>query len=398
MAKAYGSVRSVEKYNRVNGIAEPPKTNEPPKKVKVEASFVIADETVTEVTDEELALLDNIRIKHDPFTVYMQKDLEMYDEFYFSDKEVDNELVKEVRSLRRIYRKYDDYLYACWLRDMYLETIREQYEEEDTTVLKYHKDYQKCTMIPSGVFVPPAPIYSKHAVDYEQVKNGTYSIGNMVSVCSEEDAEAFLQKWIDETGINPNNVQITVDGIMTNRHIINVELSDDELESSRFSGPKSVNVADLDSMQRYMKYWFKKDEEDKDNTRKRVPFPKSEVGMKKLTEIALGLQIMDDYNKSLDKSSNDEDEMVYDESLKKPMTRKEYNRRVSLRLFCDMGDWDIVKIMSQMNIGSKYERRMARHKQKKSNKVKKTTESFFGQFEGDTTDIEELRNYLFAED
>ena len=117
-----------------------------------------------------------------------------------------------------------------------------------------------------------------------------------------------------------------------------------------------------------------------------------------LTEIALGLQIMDDYNKSLDKSSNDEDEMVYDESLKKPMTRKEYNRRVSLRLFCDMGDWDIVKIMSQMNIGSKYERRMARHKQKKSNKVKKTTESFFGQFEGDTTDIEELRNYLFAED
>lgn len=396
MAKAYGSVRSVEKYNRANGIKETPKADEPPKHVKLEASFVIADETVTEVTDEELALLDNIRLRHDPLTVYMQKDLDMYDEFYFSEKEVDNDLIKEVRSLRRIYRKYDDYLYACWLRDRYLETIREQYEEEDTTILR-HKDYQKSTLIPIGTFIPPAPIYSKHAVDYEQVRNGTYSVGNMKSVCSDDDADEFAKKWIEELGINPDDVRITIEGVQTNRHIMNVELEDDELARSRFSGPKSVNVADLDSMQKYMKYWFKKDEETSENTRQKVPFPKSEAGMKKLTEMYLGLQIMEDYNNSLKGSSINEDEMVFDESLKKPMTRKEYNRRVSLRLFCDMGDWDIVKIMSQMNIGSKYERRMARKKAKRSNKVKKDVESFFSMSEGDSTDIEELRNYLFAD-
>ena len=67
-----------------------------------------------------------------------------------------------------------------------------------------------------------------------------------------------------------------------------IELADDELEQSRFSGANSVNIADLDAMQKYMRYWYKKDTKEKELVRGKVPFPKSEEGMRKLTDIALG--------------------------------------------------------------------------------------------------------------
>lgn len=395
MAKiAYGSIRSVNKYNKANGIVTEKKEEAPSKKVKpLEGAFVIADETVTAVSQEELDLLDNIVLKHDPHTVYMRSDIDAYDQLYFTDNsEITNDLLKEVRSLRRVYRNYRQYLNAMWLREVYLDSLEDQFGSEDRTIMKYKRD-KKIVSVPPGTFIPPVPVYSRHASDWNEVKNGTFSLSETMMQEDEDAALEVIDGWKKSIDIDPDSIKFVTD-VQTDRRVMNIELADDELEQSRFSGANSVNIADLDAMQKYMRYWYKKDTKEKELVRGKVPFPKSEEGMRKLTDIALGMQILESY---YNKSSEDENEMVYDEKLKKPMTLAEYNRRCSLRTLCELGNWDITKLMSQMNVGSKYERKMAQRKNARSNKISKKVNNFFGDLEGDAAvDVDELRNYLFG--
>lgn len=394
---AYGSVTSVYNYNKANGIKTPTKEPERPKSnVKpTEGAFIIADEEVTTVSQDELDLLDNIILKNNPHEVYMRRDIEAYDQLYFVDNnELSNELLKEVRGLRRIYRDYRQYLYACWLRDVYLDSLEDQFSSNDKTVMKY-KEGRKIIRIPPGTFIPPVPIYSRHAADWDQVQKGTFSISNTVMMADEDAALEFMEKFRKELDIDVHDIGTTT-GIQTDRRVMKVEVDDDELAESQYSGPNSVNVSDLDSMQKYMRYWFKKDEAEKEETREKVPFPKSQEGMRRLTEMAIGMQILEGYaNRN---SKEDGNQMIYDEVLKKSMTLSEYNKRTSLRTVCEYGGWDIVKIMQQLNIGSKYERKIAQKKNRRSNKVRKQARDFFRTFEGENvTDVEELRDYFFGQ-
>ena len=398
MKMAYGSVQSVDKFNKANGIVKP--VEAPAKKnnsVKPsEGAFVIADETVTEVTEDELALLDNIILKNDPNLVYMRSDIEAYDSLYFTDNsDIANELLKEVRGLRRVYRNYRQYLYACYLRDKYLDSLEQQFHTDDDTIMRF-KDTRRVVNLPPGTFIPPVPIYSRHAEDWDKVKNGTFSVSNIIMQADEDAALEAFDRF--RSSIDVSDMQF-VTGVMTDRRIMNSELADNELENSRFSNAtKSVNVADLDAVQKYMRYWFKKEKEEDDSIRSKVPFPKSEEGMRKLTEMALGMEVLENYYSKKD-DSTDDNEMVFDEVLQKPMSRKEYNRRMSLRTVCDAGGWDIVKVMSQLKIGSKYERRLAKSKSKRNHKIKKQVDSFMSSLEGDDSmSIEELQKYLFGED
>ena len=392
---AYGSVASVYKYNKANGI-NTPIVKEPVKSTvkPTEKAFVIANEEVTTVDKSELDLLDNIILKHNPHEVYMRRDVDVYDQLYFIDNnEMSNELLKEVRGLRRIYRNYRQYLYACWLRDLYLDSLEEQYSSDDLSIMRY-KDGKKVITIPPGTFIPPVPIYSRHAEDWEQVQNGTFSISNAIMQEDEDKMLEFMDRFYYSLDIDINDVGVTT-GVQVDRRVMNIELRDNELEQSRYSAPKSVNVSDLDSIQKYMRYWFKKDEDDKEYTREKVPFPKSPDGMKKLTEMALGMKILEDYaNRDTPVDGN---QMVYDERLKKNMTLTEYNKRTSLRTVCELGGWDIVKVMQQLNVGSKYERKMAQRKNRRSNKIKRQVDDFFSTFEGEgVMDVEELRNAFFG--
>ena len=98
----------------------------------------------------------------------------------------------------------------------------------------------------------------------------------------------------------------------------------------------------------------------------------------------------------------DPNELVYDDVTKRPMTRSEYNRRKTLRSLSENGGWDMVKLMSQMNVGSKIERKMAMSKNKRKKRARKKAASFFSDITGGNLDydepvtsVDELRKMLF---
>lgn len=407
----FGSITSVNKYKRANGMkVEPIKehTNMPTAVRDDEGSvaYVIGgeeDSTDVTVTEEELDLLDNILLRNDPDVVYMQEDFSFYDEYYLSDTKIDDALLTEVRSLRRIYRNYEKYMYACYIREKYLSYLHEKYAVD--SIVKYTGE--DTVVVPRDVFIPPYPIYSKNAKDYDEVMSGRYTPKpEEIEPPSREELETLIDHLLEWMDRDPSKIKCVPGGIETFLPALAVYDTDESIpHSSKWSGPSSVSVTDLDSLQKMIRSWHKKEEAEVEQTRERIPFPMSEEGIKKryYNEIAYYIEDhIDDANKD-----PDENEMVYDDVSKKPMTRKEYLRRKTLRMLAENAGWDMVKLMSQLNVGSKMERKILRNKAKGRKKAIKKANDFMSSITGTAVDYdygntaamsgEELRAYLFGD-
>lgn len=404
----FGSITSVNEYKRVNGLkvnqTEP--EDRPVAEEKTSVAYVIGvseeGEDVT-VTDEELYLLNNVLIRDDPEVVYMQEDLSFYDNYYLSDVRIDDELLEEVHKIRRIYRNYEKYMYACYIREKYMACLEKRYTMN--TVMKFTGN--NIVVIPKDVFIPPYPIYSRNAKDYDAVMSGRYTPKvEQTELPSEEEVKRVLDNLALYAGIDPDDVEGTAEGVITFRPFI--DRYDDKgelLHSGKWSGPSSVSVTDLDQLQKMIRSWHQKEEKEVEQTRTRVPFPLSEEGIKTryYNELAY---LIDDYMEK-EKEGEDENEMVYDEVSKKPMTRKEYKRRSTLRMLAENGGWDMVKLMSQLNVGSRMERKILYRKASNKKKAKKKATDLMNTLMGTATDYdyespaaltgEELRDYLFGD-
>lgn len=404
----FGSITSVNKYKRSNGMRIDPVKEHNTKPTAVEeggsVAYVIGgdeNQDVT-VTEEEIYLLNNILIRDDPDVIYMQEDFSFYDDYYLSDVKIDDVLLEEARKIRRIYRNYEKYMYACYIREKYLRCLNERYAVD--SILKYTN--QDTVVIPRDVFIPPYPIYSKNAKDYDQVMSGCYVPKvEEIEPPSEEELLELLDHLAKYTGIDPDSVESVPGGIITFRPAL-MEYDDGQiLHSTKWSGPSSVSVTDLDQLQKLIRSWHKKEDAKVEQIRDRVPFPQSEEGIKTryYNEIAY---MIEDYMEK-EKAGVDENEMVYDEFSKKPMTRKEYQRRTTLRRMANDCGWDMVKLMSQLNVGSKMERRILHNKAKSKKKAKKKAVDFMSGIMGTSVDYdyespsamsgEELRQYLFGD-
>ena len=127
----FGSVSKVNEYNRKNGL-KPIQTETDKKLVSNGNSkaFQIGGDgnpETTEVTESELDMLKNILLRGNPEEVFMQEDVSFYDTYYLSNVKIDDVLTAEVRKIRRIYRNYTKYLYACYIRDKYMDLLMEYY-------------------------------------------------------------------------------------------------------------------------------------------------------------------------------------------------------------------------------------------------------------------------------
>ena len=385
----------VTKENQSTVTAANPKT----------AAYVIGGNNANgEVTvlDSEFALLDNVLIRDDPEVIYMQQDVGFYDSYYLSEVRIDDDLLAEARKIRRIYRNYTKYMYACYIREKYLSCIEEKYKLD--TVLKYTGS--ETIVIPRDVFIPPYPIYSKNAEDYEKVMNGNYlpDEDTEFEMPSTEEIEELMDSLLSYTGRDTMDISSVPGGIETYRPVLEFYDNDDISHSSRYSHPSSVSITDLDALQKMIRSWHKKEEADEEQTRARIPFPKSEEGVRQQYMDELAYYIadhIDDANKE-----PDENEMVYDEVTRKPMTRKELQRRKFLRMLSEDCGWDMVKLMSQLNVGSKMERKILRNKKKNKKKAKKKAADIMSSLMGTSVDyddnqsmtVSELSSYLFGDE
>lgn len=396
---AFGTSDYVRHVNEAKGIKPTEETKEVIINSPKGTQFVIADcDSDREVTEAELKLLDNVIIKNDYQTVFMQEDKDFYDDYYMSDLSMDNELLKAIRGIRRIYKSYDKYLYACYLRDYYLDKLDEMYGEDYTSsVLKFTEE--RTVRVPPDVFLPPSPIYSRNADDYTYTVTNGGLAGIVTHEASEEEIQEFIESWNEHLStIDTDNVGISSD-VVTDRRI----LSEYNNNESQHSMPTdSINVSDMNSMRKIIQSWHSKKDESKSSDK--LAFPDSDEGIAELNRRYLTdevLKIMEEDRKPLD-----DNEMVTDEVTNKVMTRREYNIRQTQRLFSEAGGWDLIKLMKQAGTGSKFERSMLDRKQRSKKRAKKQARDYFKDIEGLGSDyndyesedvsIEELRKYLMG--
>ena len=394
----FGSINKVNEYKKQQGIEVTPSIEDKPETSTMGAFQIGGDIENGEVVikDDERALLDKVLLKSDPDEVFMQENVGFYDRYYLSNsKKLDDELLQEARKIRRIYKNYTKFMYACYIRERYLDMLDETYGADSE--FKFVVNNIK---IPDDVFIPPNPIYSRNAPDYDKAMAGILPTELPIDEPTYEDLMEFFQDLLTILEIDIDSVGIKYD-VCTDR-IVDRVYDDYTSQSSgkKFSGP-SVNVTDLDNLQRLIKSWHKKEDE-KQEAKRKIPFPESDAGKRHQFINEFAYYIVDHIDDPL-VEVQDENELVYDEKSKKTMTRKEHSQRTILRMMSETSGWDMVKLMQQMQVGSKLERTKLKSKSSRRKKLKKKAASFMSDilgdnsFEGDITSADELRDYLFAD-
>ena len=380
-----------EEYKKENHVADNGET--------VEDGNTLYYLNMEPISDEDIKLLKQVRTKHDPYTVYMQNDVEFYDDFYFDTGEVDQEhqwVISEARQIRRICREYSEYLYANYVRDQYFEYLKEKYGD-------MFDIYYSNGLISD--WMPPVPIFVNSSMeDIESVLNGVLEINDF-----DDDALIeYIGKYTDQDVID--NMKV-IGGVETRRNVI-LHAGD---SNSDFSGITtvggvnskigSVNVNDLDELQTMFRGWYQEEKEELEEVNKNQFFKDTPSAIIEEYYSRDALDSEGEFEDALNKGYFDADdddynpnEMIIDSSSKIPMTRAEQRKRKFIRTLEKQG-WNPVQLMKQMNVGSSYEIRLLEEKNRRKKLSKKKAKELMSEMMGEDissfSTLEELNEALY---
>ena len=385
-----GLEEDYEEYKKENHVADNGET--------VEDGNTLYYLNMEPISDEDIKLLKQVRTKHDPYTVYMQNDVEFYDDFYFDTGEVDQEhqwVISEARQIRRICREYSEYLYANYVRDQYFEYLKEKYGD-------MFDIYYSNGLISD--WMPPVPIFVNSSMeDIESVLNGVLEINDF-----DDDALIeYIGKYTDQDVID--NMKV-IGGVETRRNVI-LHAGD---SNSDFGGVRtvggvnskigSVNVNDLDELQTMFRGWYQEEKEELEEVNKNQFFKDTPSAIIEEYYSRDALDSEGEFEDALNKGYFDADdddynpnEMIIDSSSKIPMTRAEQRKRKFIRTLEKQG-WNPVQLMKQMNVGSSYEIRLLEEKNRRKKLSKKKAKELMSEMMGEDissfSTLEELNEAL----
>ena len=386
-----GLEEDYEEYKKENHVADNGET--------VEDGNTLYYLNMEPISDEDIKLLKQVRTKHDPYTVYMQNDVEFYDDFYFDTGEVDQEhqwVISEARQIRRICREYSEYLYANYVRDQYFEYLKEKYGD-------MFDIYYSNGLISD--WMPPVPIFVNSSMeDIESVLNGVLEINDF-----DDDALIeYIGKYTDQDVID--NMKV-IGGVETRRNVI-LHAGD---SNSDFGGVRtvgglnskigSVNVNDLDELQTMFRGWYQEEKEELEEVNKNQFFKDTPNTIIEEYYSRDALDSEGEFEDALNKGYFDADdddynpnEMIIDSSSKIPMTRAEQRKRKFIRTLEKQG-WNPVQLMKQMNVGSSYEIRLLEEKNRRKKLSKKKAKELMSEMMGEDissfSTLEELNEALY---
>lgn len=368
----------------------------------------ISSDDTTIIDDDTLRMLKRTRHRYDTRTVYMQSDVSFYDVYYNNSGDGvidDKELLQEARAINRIYKSYPKYLHALDVREEYIDKLIEKIGNEELFI----------TLLRAGgirYWIPPTPIYSKRAEDYEDGINGIID----TSVLYDWDDE-WLEEIVDrrcvEMGFLPDGSDIEVAGSVETDiiSILHSDLIGMDRDTSR-SGSQSVNLADLNELQKMFKGWYQDDTNKSNSTNDVIDkraFSMTPDRIKKDYYMSRVLDMNKEFNNVLNGIPNEEpydpNEMVYDPVLGRPMSRKELDSRTLVRQLKDAGWTESLRIMKLLNVGSSREYSIIKKKNKKkkrANNKKSGTYShdIYGEFDTDykmLSDLDSLKSQMFPD-
>ena len=353
----FGTNDSYEEYKRKNQLKDTEDDIREKEVKKVAPSNakkdVLALDTLKPISDETMKILRRTRCAHVYDEVYMQSSLDFYDEYY-NDTEASPEL-KAARQIRRVYKKYSEYLDAIRIRIAYIDTLVDKYGGED-------QFSQKLSMGLVKDWIPPNPTLSKRCPDYEMFISGMIPLPTQVA--PEGTANKVLESMLEE--LSDTELEISFD-VETSIGVINNYKDITESEyADHYNRDISVSRNDMDSLNKVFRSWYKSE----DNTsNKHELFKNAPENIKKrfleycaynepglLTRLKNGEEI-----KEPEPNPN---EMVHDSKTGKAMTRREFENRELIRLQAKFG-WSESRLLNYSQIGSKLERASRKKKARK---------------------------------
>lgn len=381
MSIFFGYEKDYESFKKKEGIEDTPEEKEQKKKSQNENIIKISSEEPKEISEEIMTILKRTRHREDPYKIYMQSNIDFYDRFYNSEGNQEDELLLEARKIRRTYKNYSKYLYANHIRDLYIERLIEKYGGENRFALMYNT---------GGIdeWIPPFPIYSRHAPDYQMVKMGIFDFSDD-NDWDDDKIEEMMKELTSQ--INPDAIDYIVDICTDMRDMKEIEEYEDSESSSRYTtNYSSVSVTDLENLQKIFRSWYRDEDEDKKeieeddgafsmtprNIRKKYYEERPYKNPGGLTKSMNGEDLGEENN-------YDPNEMIFDDETQRAMPRKEYEARSLVRQLKEHG-WSEMKLMKVFNVGSKYERKLLQRKAKNKKIARKQAISFLDDVTGNS--------------
>lgn len=315
-------------------------------------------ETLGPLPDDIRKILDTTRLRNDPLTVFMQSDLEFYDNFYMEEVDEDDELTVAARSIRRTYKNYPDYSYACRVRDKYIDRLF--YDTYEGNEIKF----QAALRANDGPWIPPMPIYSTRSSDYKAYKLGLYSLDMIKDVDVDRAKEIFDQiEPVDDVGV--------IFDVMTNLSIID-KLNDSDGKNDVIDRTyRAVTSTDIKNFQEIVRSWYTEDT-DKKPIDERV-FCRTEDKLREQFYDQFKVDLREFRDRigpdGIIEEPEDMNELVYDPKTGKPMSNAEYKKRLMVRWLASQG-WSELPLMRVLQVGSERERLELEGKESRAKKNK----------------------------
>lgn len=377
---------------------------------QVTSGNVLSSDDIEPISDDELTIILESRIKHDATLVFMQPNPDFYDNFY-NEEEKPDELVMEARNIRRIYKDYMKYMYAEHIRLEYMERLFEKHGGEERFALMH-------TLGAIKDWVPPHPTLSRTSDDYE-----LYQRGDLPLYVGNFDPE-YVNKRTDEmyNDMDGDNVEVVAD-VNTNRLVqLNSELvyhtensSSTPIKKSTNNSISGVSVNELQDLQQLFRSWYHPEEDDKDKTKEskekvqEVFFKESPDAIRAeyytapvLMSTAGELEKIMEQGYYEEEPDHRPEDMIVDPVSHSPMTYAEYCKRDLIRALEDDTNpegWDSLKLMRHLGVGSSYEIRLLENKKRNKKRRKKKAGDLFSAVAGEGADsvstLEQLNNLLF---
>jgi len=347
----FGTKSSYEDFKKKHHIEDKDEKELPEEKEQEEVhagpKFKLSLDNLRKINEDEMTILRRTRCAHDYDEVFMQSSLEFYDVYYNNNGEISQEL-REARTIKRSYRNYEEYLEAIHRRNRYFDYLVEKYGEE--------RFIERIQMGMIKEWIPPVPVLSRAAEDYDMYLSGT--IPTKTEVQPDGAAEEWLRIMKEEMADVEIEKSYTVeDSIGTAKQV--KEKLDEEYSGGSFHS----SIGSLDELNKVFHSWYKPGGEmdqsheifknSPENIRKRFEEerPYSEPGL---------LTKMVNHEEIPEKPIN-MNEMVKDEKTGRPMTRKEHEQRLLIRFLAENG-WSESRLLNYANVGSSLEKAQRKRK------------------------------------
>lgn len=369
----------------------------------------IAFDDIPNISEDDLLILRQTRLKHNPYDVYMQSDVSFYDTHYnMTDSdmglEIDEEFLQEVKGIRRVYKDYAKYLYAISIREEYLDLLVDKYGGEEIFL----------TYLQTGLvkdWIPPKPLYAKNSPDYKNFLAG--KLGRVNTDWDDDSIIEAMEELFDELGLTEEDIKsmkvhadVLVDPILLNNSTIVGDQSPAMYRVSSGSNNSfdGVSTSNLSELQRVIQSWMTGEPESNANSQidKSKMFNLTADAIREAyytAPIVDGGGLANAIKNGVQEEELDPNEMLIDSVTGRPMTRADLNRREFIRFLSSGSDWNELRLMKHLGVGSNFELKLLEQKRRSRTKNKKKAQSFMYDIVGDDPElissIDQLNDVLF---